>query len=74
MDTLKEFEVRLFDEYGQQRLVVPVIAASEIAAQSRAEDLQASHQATRYELRGLMRSARHAGGRRSDQSVMRALK
>jgi hypothetical protein len=61
MDTQKEFEVRLFDPEDRQILVVPVIAASAAEAQHRAEALQASHQAARHELRGLMRSARYAG-------------
>lgn len=63
MDTLKEFEIRLFDEEGAQRLVVPVIVESEAMARRRAEALQQSHGASRYEVRGLMRSARYASGR-----------
>ena len=62
MDTQKEFEVRLFDDLDQQILVVPVIAGNAAEAQRRAEALQAAHQATRHELRGLMRSARYASG------------
>jgi hypothetical protein len=62
MDTMKEFEIRLFDEDGAQRLVVPVIAENETVARARAETLRRSHDATRYEVRGMMRSARHAAG------------
>ena len=63
MDTQKEFEIRLFDDQGQQLLVVPVIAVSTAAAERKAEGLRTSHDGARYEVRGLMRSARYDGAR-----------
>jgi len=62
MDTQKEFEVRLFDAQGQQVLVVPVIAGSEEEAARRAQVLSRDNGGARFEVRGLMRSARYDRG------------
>jgi hypothetical protein len=62
MDTLKEFEVRLFDAQNQQILVIPVIAAGEPQATMRAEALCKANGCARFEVRGLMRSARYDRG------------
>jgi len=62
MDTQKEFEIRLFDQVGEQFLVVPVVAANQAQARMRAEDLCRTHNGARYEVRGLLRSARYDRG------------
>jgi hypothetical protein len=62
MDTQREFEVRLFDRAGGQFLVVPVVAADKAQAVARAEALRKAHDGARYEVRGLMRSARYDRG------------
>jgi hypothetical protein len=62
MDTLKEFEIRLFDAQDQQILVVPVIAAGEPQAIMRAEAICKANDGARFEVRGLMRSARYDRG------------
>ena len=62
MDTQKEFEVRLFDAVGQQILVVPVVAGSEDEAMRRAQGLSRDNDGARFEVRGLMRSARYDSG------------
>jgi hypothetical protein len=62
MDAQKEFEVRLFDAGDRQILVVPVIAGSEAEAAKRAQALRRDHGGARFEVRGLMRSARYARG------------
>ena len=62
MDTQKEFEIRLFDREGEQFLVVPVVAMDEAQAMARGEALRRTHDGARYEVRGLMRSARYDRG------------
>ena len=61
MDTMKEFEIRLFDADGALLLLVPLIVESAGVAEAKAAALQQAHTAARYEVRGLMRSARYSG-------------
>ena len=61
MDTMKEFEIRLFGADGALLLLVPLIVESAGVAEAKAAALQKAHTASRYEVRGLMRSARYCG-------------
>lgn len=63
MDTMKEFEIRLFDADGALLLLVPLVVESDGVAEAKAVALQRAHTAARYELRGLMRSARYDGAK-----------
>lgn len=53
MKTIKEYEVRLFDEKGLQFLIVPVMAETESEARTRAELVRKAHAAARFEVKAV---------------------
>ncbi|MBV9549091.1 MAG: hypothetical protein JO256_05390 [Alphaproteobacteria bacterium] len=49
-ETIREFEVRLFNDLDHQFLIVPVLVETEAEARAKAESLRTAHSAARYSL------------------------
>lgn len=65
METLKEYEVRLFDAVGKLLFVNPIVAAGDAAAAARGRALQVENDAARYEVVGQLASSRFAGAKKA---------